>query len=187
MTIKYPENYALGQSKVKAFPKVQYNKIKEIIDKVNDLDDGNLEIDNITPPSGTLTVDGNISIEGSITTTGSTILQDTTINTSKSLYVDGLFLLSGTPQTLTGAGAVNLTSKTTLLVTTGANALTLAAGSDGQIKIISMKTDGGDGTLTVTNPIGYTTITFNDIGDTVTLFYKDSKWRVLSNFGCTIA
>ena len=46
------------------------------------------------------------------------------------LVVKGPVVLGGTPQTLTGAGAVNLTTFSTLLVTTGANALTLAAGAE---------------------------------------------------------
>lgn len=94
---------------------------------------------------------------------------------------------SGTPQTLTGAGAVNLTTYSTLLVTTGANALTLAAGAEGQFKFIRMKTDGGDGTLTVTNLQGGTTLTFNDAGDFVHLLYQDAKWNILTNSGCTLA
>ena len=115
----------------------------------------------------------------SISTDDLTVAGDTTLA--------GLLLLTGTPQTLTGAGAVNLTTKVTLLVTTGANALTLAAGTTGQIKIITMKTDGGDGTLTPTGLRGGTTITFNDAGDTVVLMYVDSAWIILSNFGCTVA
>lgn len=91
------------------------------------------------------------------------------------------------PQTLTGAGAVSLTTHTTLLVTTGANALTLAAGDEGQFKFIRMKTDGGDGTLTVTNLQGGTTITFNDAGDFVYLYYSDAKWHILTNSGTTVA
>lgn len=35
MSIKYPLQYALGQPNVQSFPKVQYAKIKEIIDAVN--------------------------------------------------------------------------------------------------------------------------------------------------------
>jgi len=93
----------------------------------------------------------------------------------------------GGVQTLTGAGAVNVTTETTLLVTTAADALTLAAGTEGQRKIIKMKTDGGDGTLTVTNFKDGTTITFNDINDAVELIYADAKWQLVSNSGCTIA
>lgn len=112
---------------------------------------------------------------------------------SAQVTVDGTTLLNGilrisqTPQTLTGPGAVNLTTYSTLLVTTGTDALTLAAGAEGQFKFIKLKTDGGDGTLTVTNLQGGTTITFDDEGDFVHLFYQDAKWNILANSGCTVA
>lgn len=157
---------------------VSKEKVNEIIDEVNSLIDGTISADTIselTSGSG-VTVDGTLIKDGGITTTASSTTD-----------IAGLLLLSGTPQTLTGAGAVNLTTKVTLVVTTGANALTLAAGTDGQVKIITMKTDGGDGTLTPTGLRGGTTITLNDVGDTVTLLYKDSAWIILSNFGCTVA
>ena len=58
-------------------------------------------------------------------------------------------------QTLTGSGStevVNLTDTVTLLVTTGGSqAFSLADGVEGQIKIISMKTDGGSGIVTPAN------------------------------------
>lgn len=87
-----------------------------------------------------------------------------------------LAVLSNTPQTLTGAGAVNLTTKSTLIVTTGANALTLADGVEGQEKFLVMKTDGGAGTLTPTNLYNGTTLTFDDVGDSAHLVFTDSQW-----------
>lgn len=95
--------------------------------------------------------------------------------------------VSSTVQTLTGAGAVSLTTYATLLVTTGANALTLAAGANGQKKLIKMKTDGGDGTLTPNSLQGGTTLTFNDANDFVELVYLDGKWNILTNSGATLA
>ena len=93
-----------------------------------------------------------------------------------------------TPQALTSTGAVNLTTPVTTLASTGAYAATLAAGSVGQIKIITMITDGGDVTLTPAAFAGSnTTITFNDVGDTVMLMYVNSAWVVLGNNGCTLA
>lgn len=103
------------------------------------------------------------------------------------LAFDGILLASGTPQTLTGPGAINLTTHTTLVVTTGTDALTLAAGAEGQFKFIRMKTDGGDGTITVTNLQGGTTITMDDEGDSVYLLYQDAKWNILTNNGCAVA
>lgn len=90
--------------------------------------------------------------------------------------------------TQTGAGAINPDTLVTSLVTTGANALTLALGEvQGQIKIITMTTDGGDGTLTPAGLTGGTTITFNDVGDSVILLFLGTTWRILSNFGATVA
>lgn len=95
--------------------------------------------------------------------------------------------LVGGVQTLTGAGAVDVTNAVTLVVTTGANALTLADGVDGQVKKIVMKTDGGDGTLTPAHFGSGSTITFNDAGDSVTLLFVNAKWYVTSNVGATVA
>ena len=88
---------------------------------------------------------------------------------------------SDTPQTLTGAGAINSTTSVTLLVTTGTDALTIADGTmAGQLKYIVMKTDGGVGTLTGSNLIG-TNIIFNDAGEGHILIWTDSKWYSLSS------
>lgn len=93
------------------------------------------------------------------------------------------------PQVLAAAGAVNLTTKATLLTSTGSGyAATLAAGYDGQEKFIKFKTDGGgDVTLTPSSLQGGTTITFNDAGDFVNLMFLDGKWNILVNSGATIA
>lgn len=119
-----------------------------------------------------LTSSGNISLgTGTITTTGNTTVGP----------------VIGNIQALSGAGAVNLTTLITTVTTTGADALTLADGTAGQIKIITMITDGGDGTLTPTNLAGGTTITFNDVGDSVILCFVDSEWQILANNGATVA
>ena len=94
----------------------------------------------------------------------------------------------GTVQALSGAGAVDVTSLITQVTTTGADALTLADGANGQLKIITMVADGGDGTLTPTTFANGTTITFNDVGDSVLLVYNTTGgWAAVSNVGCTIA
>lgn len=95
--------------------------------------------------------------------------------------------LRATPQTLTGAGAVNLTTRVTWIVTTGADALTLADGVEGQEKFIVMKTDGGDGTLTPTSFANGSTITFNDVGDSVHLLFTNASWHLMGSQGVAIA
>ena len=97
-------------------------------------------------------------------------------------------IITGSVHSLTGPGAVNLTDLITEVSTTGADALTLANGSAGQVKIITMVADGGDGTLTPTTLAGGTTITFNDVGDGVVLVYSTTVgWVVVGNNGATIA
>ena len=102
-------------------------------------------------------------------------------------------LLSGdktvaTVQALSGAGAISLNTLHTALTTTGAQAQTLANGVAGQIKTISMVADGGDGTLTPVTFANGSTITFNDVGDSVMLIYNTTGgWALISNTGCTIA
>ena len=86
-------------------------------------------------------------------------------------------------------GAVNLTTTATYFATSGGSATaTLATGTDGQIKTIMMAADGGDMVITVSSAgwksSGSGTITFNDIGDGVTLQYINSKWYCIGNNGC---
>ena len=86
-----------------------------------------------------------------------------------------------TPQTRTGPGEINATTSITLLVTTGADPLTIADGLvEGQIKYIVMKGDGGAGTLTGSNLVG-TNIIFDTVGEGHTLIWTDSKWYSLSS------
>ena len=97
--------------------------------------------------------------------------------------------IRGGVQELSGAGAADTTNLITELTTAaGAAAVTLADGTTaGQIKIITMVVDGGDGTLTPTTLAGGTTITFNDVGDGVVLVYGTAGWVVVGNNGATIA
>ena len=96
--------------------------------------------------------------------------------------------ITGGVQQLSGAGAVDIVNLVTEITTTGADALTLANGSVGQIKIITMVMDGGNGTLTPTTFANGTTITFNDANDTVALLYANTiGWVVISNSGATVA
>jgi hypothetical protein len=92
----------------------------------------------------------------------------------------------------TGAlGAISLTTTATYFATTGSATATLAAGYNGQIKTIMMAADSGDMVVTVTNAgwksSGTGTITFNDIGDGVTLQYIHSKWYCVGNNGTVFA
>jgi hypothetical protein len=87
-----------------------------------------------------------------------------------------------------GAGAIPLTATTVQLTTTGANALTLADGVNGQRLSIVMVASGGNGTLTPATKTGFTTATFTAVGNAVTLqFFTTLGWMVIANYGATVA
>lgn len=87
-----------------------------------------------------------------------------------------------------GAGALSVATYYTAVTTTAADALTLADGTkQGQLKLIKMVVDGGDGTLTPANLNGYATIKFEDAGDYVLLIWNDTEWYILENFSCVLA
>ena len=99
--------------------------------------------------------------------------------------------ITGGVQTLSGAGAADLTNLITELTTAaGAAAVTLADGStSGQIKIINHIVDGG-GTATVT-PTTFangTTIAFDAVGESVTLVWNSTVgWVASSVNGATVS
>ena len=88
-----------------------------------------------------------------------------------------------TPQALTAAGAVNITTPVTTVASSGAIALTLANGSVGQIKIIAFITDGGDATLTPATMANGTTLTFADAGDSAILMWTAAGWQLIGAWG----
>jgi hypothetical protein len=76
----------------------------------------------------------------------------------------------------------------TSLTTTGASqALTLADGVVGQIKMVTHTVDGGSAILTPTTKIGFSTVTFTAVGDTVTMVYTAAGWAITGSRGVTIA
>lgn len=117
--------------------------------------------------------------------------QSITINsTTGAVTVDASFgaAVVGGVQSLSGAGAVDITNMVTSLTTTGsAQALTLADGAAGQIKVIVHAVDGGSAVLTPTTKIGFSTITFTAVGDAVTLMYTAAGWAIVGSRGVTIA
>ena len=137
----------------------------------------------ITLPDAT----GTVSLIGNTETLTNKTLTSPTIN-GAALGGALTGAVIGGVQALSGAGAANNTSLTTQLTTTGSNqAITLANGTNGQIKIVTMVVDGGDAILTPSTFANGTSITFNDVGDTVLLVYNTTGgWALVSNTGCTI-
>lgn len=92
-----------------------------------------------------------------------------------------------TYDTRTGPGAVSVETPVTLLVTEGADALTLADGEDGQVKIVIMTTDGGDGTLTPDNFANGTNITFEHALDMWAGIFVLGNWYSIVTPTATVA
>ena len=93
---------------------------------------------------------------------------------------------------LADAGAASLTLTASYFTTAAAETSTLAAGVEGQVKVIAaVDITAGDMVTTVTNAgwkaSGTGTITFGTIGDAVTLMYINSKWFCIGNDGGTFA
>jgi hypothetical protein len=113
-------------------------------------------------------------------------------NTSKKVTADVLFdsiansTLKGTVsldssvQLLSAAGIVNITNTITHLSADSSNYnLSIPAGGTSQLKVITMiATSGGVYTLTG-NIAGSANVIFNQVGDTATMLYTNSKWNVI--------
>ena len=160
----------------------------------------------ITPPaaSATLTIaDGKtFAVNSSLTlggTDGTTMTFPSTnatiARTDAAQTFTGTQTFSGPivggAQALSGAGAVNITQLTTKFTSTATgNALTLADGAEGQIKVIVYVAEaaGADtGILTPTNLGAGTTITFNAVGDACILQYLGTDWWAVSLRGAVLA
>ena len=125
----------------------------------------------------------NANLELTTDGTGTIELQTNT-NVTGNLTVSGAFI--GSRQTISGAGAINLTTLFTELTTTGADAYSLANGTVGQVKIITMAVDGGNATITPTTFANGTSITMDAVQDSVTLIYGANGWVVLASQNITI-
>jgi hypothetical protein len=97
-------------------------------------------------------------------------------------------------QALTADGSTTLvanvtTSISTVNATSATGAVSLADGADGQIKTILNVSTAGTNNVVITpaNLRGYTTITLNAPGETVTLIFKVSKWNIIGGHGYVAA
>ena len=91
--------------------------------------------------------------------------------------------LSTTPIVYT-TGEIDVTTPVSFLSVTGSTTFSLPAGSTGQIKIL-VCTVAASSPIGVLTPIasandGYDIITFDQVGQAVTLIYTNSAWVVLS-------
>ena len=96
--------------------------------------------------------------------------------------------LAGTPQALSGAGVLNLTTSITNCTSTGAGQVVSLADSSqaGQIKIVSHTVDGGDVRVTPATLDGGSYATLDAVGDTVVLIWNDSAWQIIGGNGYAV-
>lgn len=97
-------------------------------------------------------------------------------------------------QALTGDGSTVLvanvtTAITTINATSATGAVSFADGADGQVKtFLNVSTSGTNNVvITPANLRGYTNITLNAQGETVTLLFKVSKWNIIAGNGYVAA
>ena len=83
-------------------------------------------------------------------------------------------------QNISGPGAISVTTGVTFITTTGTDAYTLADGVEGQFKIIIMKVDGGNATITPDNLVGFTAVRFTDVNNSVMFLYGSTGWNILA-------
>lgn len=103
--------------------------------------------------------------------------------TGHSVHAAGNILMSGV-QALSATGAVDLTKPVTTFAIAGSYTHTMAAGTEGQIKVLAcLSRSGGSSVITVTNAgwktSGTGTITFDAIAESATLIYAGAKWHIL--------
>ena len=97
-------------------------------------------------------------------------------------------------QELTSDGSTALTANVTsaiteIIGTAGTATISLADGSDGQIKTFINTAASGTyaQTITPSNLRGYTSVILNAPGETVTLLFKNSNWNIIAGQGYTTA
>lgn len=83
-------------------------------------------------------------------------------------------------ENVTGGGALSISTGVSFISTTGTEAYSLANGVEGQVKVIIMKADGGDATITPDNLVGYTSVRFDATNDNVHLLYGSTGWNIIA-------
>ncbi len=83
-------------------------------------------------------------------------------------------------ENVTGGGALSTTTVVSFISTTGVESYTLADGVEGQEKIIIMKADGGNATVTPTNLVGFTSVRLTGVNNSFHLIYGSTGWNIIA-------
>lgn len=131
---------------------------------------------------GSLTLNGNISSdvlpsEPYTYNIGSPTNQWYTVNTSA-------LMLEADPEEITSAALTAVSSIYHIGASTPA-AVSLADGSEGQLLHI-VCTSANNVQISPSNAMGYTTISFTSVGDSVIMLFTGGKWAVTSHFRSSV-
>jgi hypothetical protein len=124
------------------------------------------------------------------TSDGGTTVTINDVTRANNVLTNPLFLTVS--EDLAASAAASLTKTASYFTTSAAETATLAAGSEGQIKVFSaVSIAAGNMVITVTNAgwksSGTGTATFATLGSGCTLQYTNSKWFCIGNNGVTFA
>jgi hypothetical protein len=168
------------------------------------VDAASASINNITITSGgSATLDGENSLVINANKAGMKLFTDgtnwlTTANTQNAIETAAA-AASGSGTAFGAATTSGVTSalptseyRIRLTSTSSSDVASLPDGTNGQKVFIAYVAEGASGdkiTVTPDNLLGYTTLTFNDIGDTVELMYDSTSaaWFIVSVFNTTVA
>ncbi len=108
------------------------------------------------------------------------------------INIQGFIRVNGTPQAVTGNGALTAITLTNEISKYSVNAggtstTTLPDGVEGQTKIVYLALATGQLQITPANLLGFTTITLTALGGSVSLLFTSGKWVVLGSKSATIA
>lgn len=108
-------------------------------------------------------------------------------STGHSVHTAGNILMSGTQAISNASTAIDLTKPvTTIAGIAGSLTHAMAAGTEGQIKVITcLSRTSGESTITVTNSAwgGNNRVVLDAAGEGVTLIYAGSKWNLMGGKG----
>ena len=83
-------------------------------------------------------------------------------------------------ENVTGGGALSTTTVVSFISTTGTESYSLADGVEGQEKIIIMKADGGNATVTPNNLVGFTSVRLTGVNNSFHLIYGSTGWNIIA-------
>tara|TARA_Y100001937_G_scaffold967_1_gene1074 strand:- start:830 stop:1198 length:369 start_codon:yes stop_codon:yes gene_type:complete len=83
-------------------------------------------------------------------------------------------------ENVTGGGALSTNTVVSFISTTGVESYTLADGVEGQEKIIIMKADGGNATVTPNNLVGFTSVRLTATNNSFHLIYGSTGWNIIA-------